>query len=165
MKLDKNTRHRLFAGQTVELPLSKLGNVRQDGVYAIHTQKGTRQGQLRVLLLRGERAVVRYEGDPVRLLARDGDYTDFEGRALPREPEAVDEETQNEFSKAAEKRAAKRDKEAKLERERLSLEARIGLARKVAEVRQIDVSPKIRVIENQLRAIERQLDGFERDAA
>jgi hypothetical protein len=180
VRLELEHRQNLLAGKLVELTFPERPALRQDGVYAIQNERGTNQGQLRVLVIRkvvtGWVAVTRLEADPVRLLAKGGGYTDFPGRAMdPQEPEAVDEDTQTQITKEARIRDTKRkadtqqtalDEEAqRLRSERNSLEARLSIARKVAEVRGVDISPSTRVIERQLARIERQLQMYEKDVA
>ena len=184
MKLPLKQRRSLFAGQVVELALDEHSKLRQDGVYAIHNENGTNQGQFRVLVVRKNTALIRLEADPVRLLSRTGGgssdhdtsaYTDFPGRALGEEPEAVDEFTQKRLTEEARERDMRRkrdqeqealDREAtELRRERNSLEARLGIARKVAEIKDIDIGWAERKITKDIEKIERRLDLDARDSA
>src|SRR5690349_16929882 len=98
MRLPAETRKKLLAGELVELPFPKHSRcpLRIDGVYALHGERST-LAHFRVLLVRRNQgvpvAIVRLEGDPVRLLAKGGGYTDYEGRAMSREePEAIQED-------------------------------------------------------------------------
>jgi DNA-directed RNA polymerase subunit N (RpoN/RPB10) len=96
VKLPQKQRQALLAGELVEhkFPGHSRSPLRVDGVYALHGDGGGVLAQVRVLLTRRidgvPVAVLRLEGDPVRLLAKGGGYTDYEGRAMSREePEAV----------------------------------------------------------------------------
>ena len=159
MKLDKNTRHRLFAGQTVELPLSKLGNVRQDGLYAIHTEKGKPQGQFRVLVIRKGAAFIRFDGDPVRLLAKEGGYTDFEGRALREEPEAVDEVTQKRLTKEAhERQAPGAQGGAVADKQDTTRVRKLQDLQRKARASNLDMTPLHEVLDRELERLQAQIE-------
>lgn len=113
MRLPELTRKQLRAGKAVEFTFTQ--RVRRDATYAIQNEKGNTNGQFRVIQVvpEGEKwkALIRYEGDPVRIPDRfGGGYTDFPGRAQRRgegheaELEAVDAESQSEQTKEAHER-------------------------------------------------------------
>lgn len=94
-KLTEEQGKRLFAGEVVEFRGELV--LRQDGVYALQSAKGRRVASVRVLVTRRSEgvpvAVIRLEGDPVRLLAKGGGYTEYSGRAMDsEEPEAIAED-------------------------------------------------------------------------
>ena len=90
---------------------------------------------------------------------------------LWQEPERVGVDAENEYAKTAEGpseelRKWRRTEHPELRSEKNSLEARLGIARKVAEIRQVDISPHVRTIEKRLQTIERLLaDGDAKEAA
>ena len=103
-----------------------------------------------------------------------GSGTNTQPGNLWTEPERIEKAPEDDYATAAEAPSKEQRRRrrinpqgltaAELQASRRSLEARLGLARKVAEIRQVDISPDLRGIEKRLERIERQLAAAEEAA-
>lgn len=76
---------------------------------------------------------------------------------------AVPEEYQRALSKERREHFNANRKQERLEAEQRSLEARIGIAKKVAEIRNIDITRELWAMEKKLKTLEKRL--YEKEAA
>lgn len=99
--------------------------------------------------------LIRFRLDPAakpRLLSlrvvagHQGDYTDNPARALPDEPEAVDEDTLRLLTEDARRRDAQRGEAAQDERHGLSLEQQVRAYERLASLHHIDIRSELRAI-------------------
>lgn len=95
-----------------------------------------------------------------RLLHRDSSrgYTENPHLAVLHEPEAVSAEEQAKITDVVRQRNRAELEAEKARREKHSLEQRLSIARKVAEVRGIDIQMKERALERQIVGLERFLE-------
>jgi hypothetical protein len=115
--------------------------------------------QLRYLLPSNHRVNLDEHGNPMPM-TKDEElgYTGDSQRSLERGVPAVSRSDQERIDKQAEKRAEARREQERLRREQQTLETRLGIARKVAAIKNIDISTHERAIERRLLELERMLD-------
>lgn len=92
-------------------------------------------------------------------------YTGNPKKAVDRDAPAVSSADQELITARAERDAEKQLEQERLRREQLTLETRLGIARKVAEVKGIDISRHELAIKRKIRDIEQLLDKQGRQAA
>jgi hypothetical protein len=121
--LPKLTRKRLYAGKVTQFVWPAEAAPPQAGhTYKLETGRRDSRGrkvpaghEFRILAVDertdGYHVAAQLVGDPIRLLDRyGGGYTEFEGRALRDEPEAVSAEAQRKLTKMGRERDAERER-------------------------------------------------------
>lgn len=109
-------------------------------------------------------ATIVLDDDPIRLLRKNNGYGESAMGALPVdpdhpafEPEGVSEEDQREITRDADERFRQRRLSFLASREQLKLGTRLNDILEEASRQSLPVSSKMRVIERQIQAMERQL--------
>lgn len=164
MIFDKVSRQRIYAakGKALDVLWPAESEPRVGGKYSIQSSSKAGEYQLRVLSFRRlpdrVMATVKLEGDPVRLLAITTGYTEFTGRAMSEEPEAVTAEDQRRMTLEARLTHVERERvqhgedAARHQARRVNVRLRDVMVR-AARLGE-DATPMIAKIEREIRAQE-----------
>lgn len=178
MRFPKDTRELIYESQGDPVEIAwpfDGGEPKAECRYTVQSSHRAGERAVRVLSVRrlGDGAyvaMVKLDDDPIRLLRKTNGYGESVEGALPVdpdhpafEPEGVSEEDQREITREADERFRQGRLGFLASRERLGLGDRLDDVLEEARRQGLNISPKVRVIERQIQAMERQL--YERSRA